>query len=37
MQDGRAYMFASGKYLDTVNLDDSAAKFQERIVVLDKR
>jgi anthranilate 1,2-dioxygenase small subunit len=37
MQDGRTDMFATGKYLDTVVIDGSAAKFQERIVVLDSR
>jgi anthranilate 1,2-dioxygenase small subunit len=37
MQDGRTDVFATGKYLDTVVLDGSAAKFQERIVVLDSR
>jgi anthranilate 1,2-dioxygenase small subunit len=30
-------LFATGKYLDEVGLDAGAAKFAERIVVLDSR
>jgi anthranilate 1,2-dioxygenase small subunit len=30
-------LFATGKYLDEVGLDTGAAKFAERIVVLDSR
>ena len=37
MQDGRKELFATGKYLDTVVLDDGVPKFQERLVVLDSR
>jgi anthranilate 1,2-dioxygenase small subunit len=37
MQDGRADLFASGKYLDVVTLDKGVFKFRERIVVLDSR
>jgi anthranilate 1,2-dioxygenase small subunit len=37
MQDGRRDLFATGKYLDTITLSDDAARFQERIVVLDSR
>jgi anthranilate 1,2-dioxygenase small subunit len=34
MQDGRKELFATGKYLDTV---EGVPKFQERLVVLDSR
>lgn len=37
MQDGRSDLFATGKYLDTVTFVNGAAKFKERIVVLDSR
>ena len=37
MEDGRMDLFATGKYLDEVVLDDGAAKFAERVVVLDSR
>jgi anthranilate 1,2-dioxygenase small subunit len=37
MQDGRTDLFATGKYLDTVVIDGGAARFKERIVVLDSR
>jgi anthranilate 1,2-dioxygenase small subunit len=30
-------LFATGKYLDQVVLDAGAAKFEERVVVLDSR
>jgi anthranilate 1,2-dioxygenase small subunit len=37
MEDGRIDLFATGKYLDEVVLDAGAAKFEERVVVLDSR
>jgi len=37
MEDGRIDLFATGKYLGEVVLDGGAAKFAERIVVLDSR
>jgi hypothetical protein len=37
MEDGRIDLFATGKYLDEIVLDAGAAKFAERIVVLDSR
>jgi len=37
MQDGRTDLFATGRYMDTIVLDGSAAKFEQRIVVLDSR
>ena len=37
MEDGRMDLFATGKYLDQVVLDAGAAKFEERVVVLDSR
>ena len=37
MQDGRTDLFATGKYLDTIVLEDGTPRFQERIVVLDSR
>jgi anthranilate 1,2-dioxygenase small subunit len=35
MEDGRMDLFATGKYLDEIVLDEGVAKFRERIVVLD--
>jgi anthranilate 1,2-dioxygenase small subunit len=35
MEDGRADLFATGKYLDEIVVDGGVAKFRERIVVLD--
>jgi anthranilate 1,2-dioxygenase small subunit len=37
MQDGRSDLFATGRYLDSIVLDGGAAKFKQRIVVLDSR
>jgi anthranilate 1,2-dioxygenase small subunit len=37
MQDGRTDLFATGRYMDTIVLDGGAAKFEQRIVVLDSR
>jgi anthranilate 1,2-dioxygenase small subunit len=37
MDDGRMDLFATGKYLDEVVFDGVAAKFAQRIVVLDSR
>jgi anthranilate 1,2-dioxygenase small subunit len=37
MQDGRADLFATGKYLDIITFATGTAKFQERTVVLDSR
>jgi anthranilate 1,2-dioxygenase small subunit len=37
MQDGRSDLFATGRYMDTIVLDGGAAKFKQRIVVLDSR
>jgi anthranilate 1,2-dioxygenase small subunit len=37
MQDGRSNLFATGKYLDSIVLDEGLLKFQERTVVLDSR
>jgi anthranilate 1,2-dioxygenase small subunit len=37
MEDGRMDLFATGKYLDEIVLEDGVAKFAERIVVLDSR
>jgi anthranilate 1,2-dioxygenase small subunit len=37
MYTGEAQLFASGKYLDVVEVDDGTARFTERIVVLDSR
>jgi anthranilate 1,2-dioxygenase small subunit len=37
MQDGRTDLFATGRYMDTIVLVGGAAKFKQRIVVLDSR
>jgi anthranilate 1,2-dioxygenase small subunit len=37
MQDGRSDLFATGRYMDSIVLDGGAAKFKQRIVVLDSR
>jgi anthranilate 1,2-dioxygenase small subunit len=37
MEDGRIDMFATGKYLDEVVIENDVAKFQERVVVIDSR
>ena len=37
MEDGRMDLFATGKYLDEIVLESGAAKFRERVVVLDSR
>ena len=37
MQDGRTDLFATGRYMDTIVLAGGAAKFKQRIVVLDSR
>ncbi len=37
MQDGRTELFATGKYLDSMVIEKDAARFQERIVVLNSR
>jgi len=37
MEDGRMDLFATGKYLDEVVIEDGVAKFSERVVVLDSR
>jgi len=37
MQDGRTDLFATGRYLDTIELAGGVAKFKERTVVLDSR
>lgn len=37
MQDGRSELYATGKYLDTIVLEQGQSKFQERIVVIDSR
>mgnify|MGYP001099446750 FL=1 len=37
MQDGRAELFATGKYLDSMVVESGVARFQERIVVLNSR
>src|SRR6478752_7698352 len=37
MQDGRTELFATGRYFDVIALEKGAAKFQERVVVLDSR
>jgi anthranilate 1,2-dioxygenase small subunit len=37
MESGRMDLFAAGKYLDEVVLDEERARFQKRVVVLDSR
>lgn len=37
MEDGRMDLFATGKYLDEIVLEDAGARFRERVVVLDSR
>jgi anthranilate 1,2-dioxygenase small subunit len=37
MEDGRMDLFATGKYLDEVVIENGVAKFKERIVVIDSR
>ncbi|MBR0954930.1 aromatic-ring-hydroxylating dioxygenase subunit beta [Bradyrhizobium canariense] len=37
MESGRMDLFAVGKYLDEVVLDEGRARFQKRVVVLDSR
>jgi 3-phenylpropionate/cinnamic acid dioxygenase small subunit len=37
MESGRMGLFAAGKYLDEVVLDEERARFQKRVVVLDSR
>jgi anthranilate 1,2-dioxygenase small subunit len=35
MQDGATTLFATGRYLDRIDISASAYRFSERIVVLD--
>jgi anthranilate 1,2-dioxygenase small subunit len=37
MEDGRMDLFATGKYLDEVVLDEGVARFRERVIVLNSR
>ena len=37
MESGEAELFATGKYLDRIVLEDGAPKFKERRVILDSR
>ena len=37
MEDGEAHLFATGKYLDRIVLEDGQPKFEERRVILDSR
>ncbi|OZI60585.1 aromatic-ring-hydroxylating dioxygenase subunit beta [Bordetella genomosp. 11] len=37
MYDGRAELFATGKYLDVIRRDDAGLRFQERRAVVDSR
>jgi anthranilate 1,2-dioxygenase small subunit len=37
MQEGRSDLYATGKYLDSIVLENGSPRFQERIVVLDSR
>jgi anthranilate 1,2-dioxygenase small subunit len=37
MESGRMELFATGKYLDDVVLDEGRARFRKRVVVLDSR
>lgn len=37
MEDGRIDLFATGKYLDKIVVEEGQARFSERIVVLDSR
>jgi hypothetical protein len=37
MEDGRMDLFATGKYLDEIVIENGAAKFKERVVVIDSR
>lgn len=37
MEDGEAELFATGKYLDRIALENGAPKFRERRVILDSR
>jgi hypothetical protein len=37
MYTGEAELFASGKYLDLIALDNDGPRFAERLVVLDSR
>lgn len=37
MEDGKAELFATGKYLDRIALQEARPKFMERCVILDSR
>lgn len=37
MEDGRMDLFATGKYLDEIIIENGTAKFKERVVVIDSR
>ena len=37
MQNGDMETYATGKYLDSIDVSDEAPRFQQRIVVLDSR